>query len=129
MHRPIIDWDKNEKRNTVGSFENHIFLATKKLIATRNSLTILSDVKNTTWMPPHNIHIAGFVRSFENKKLYCVFNYKDTASYLTWYAFKEHGERPPKLLDHWTGQVHKVGNDHEYFVLDPYSFALLEAVD
>ena len=129
MHRPIIDWDKNEKRNTVGSVENHIFLATKKIIATRKSLTMLCDLKNTTWMPPHNIHIAGFVRSFENKKLYCVFNYKDTASYLTWYAFKEHGERPSKLLDHWTGQAHKVGNDHEYFVLDAYSFALLEAVD
>jgi len=129
MHRPIIDWDKNEKRNTLGSFENHIFLATKKLIATRKSLALLADVKNTKWMPAHNIHIAGFVRSHENKKLYCIFNYKDTASYLTWYAFKEHGERPSKLLDHWTGQAHKVGNDHEYFVLAPYSFAVLEAVD
>lgn len=128
MHRPIVHWDKNEKRNEVGSYENTIFTATKKMIALRGSLSIVSDLKNMNWMPPHNIHIAGFVRTHENKKLYCVFNYKNTASYLTWYAFKEQGERPSVLHDHWTGKDFKVGNDHEHFVLAPYSFAILETI-
>ena len=129
MHRPIIDWNKNEKRNEVGSYENTIFTATKKMIALRKSLAILSDLKNMNWMPPHNIHIAGFVRTLKNKKLYCVFNYKNAASFLTWYAFKEQGERPSVLHDHWTGQDFKVGNDHEHFVLAPYSFAILETTE
>ena len=125
MHRPIMNWDKNEKRNSKGSFENRIFNDTKKIIATRKSLDVISDTKNITWMTPHNIHVAGFVRSKSNKKLYCLYNYNHTASFITWYAFKEHGERPSVLHDHWSGVDHKVGNDNEYFVLPPYSFALL----
>jgi len=127
MHRPIIDWNKNEKRHESGTFEHRIFSDTKKLIATRNALSVISDTKNTTWMTPHNIHVASFVRSNEHKKLYCLFNYKSTSSFVTWYAFKEHGERPAILHDHWTGKDFKVGNDNEYFVLPPYSFAILEA--
>ena len=128
MHRPIMNWDKNELRHQEGSFENTIFSNTQKLITTRKALDVMSDTKNVTWMTPHNIHVAGFVRANENRKLYCLFNYKHTASYVTWYAFKEHGERPSVLHDHWSGQDFKVGNDNEYFVLPPYSFAILEAV-
>jgi amylosucrase len=128
MHRPIMNWKKNEQRNISGSFENRIFSDTKKLIATRKALSVISDTKNITWMTPHNIHVAGFVRSNEHKKLYFLFNYKHTASFITWYALKEHGERPSIVHDHWSGKAHKVGNDNEYFVLPPYSFAILEAV-
>ena len=128
MHRPVMNWDRNEKRKKAGSFEARIFSETKKLIATRNALAILSDLKNVNWMTPHNIHVASFIRSYDNKKLYCLFNYKNTASFITWYAFKEHGERPAQLKDHWTGLVHQVGNDNEYFVLPGYGFALLESI-
>jgi amylosucrase len=127
MHRPIMHWDKNEQRKSAGSFEHRIFSETKKLIATRKALDVMADTKNVTWMTPHNIHVAGFLRYKEDKKLYCLFNYKNTASFVTWFAFKEHGERPSTLHDHWTGQDFKVGNDNEYFVLPPYSFAILES--
>ena len=128
MHRPIMNWERNEKRKEANSFEQRIFSETKKLIATRKALEVMSDTKNVTWMTPHNIHVAGFVRANEKKKLYCLFNYKHTASFVTWYVFKEHGERPSVLHDHWTGQDFKVGNDNEYFVLPPYGFAILEAL-
>lgn len=128
MHRPIIDWNKNEKRKLEGSYEAVIFNETKKLIATRNKLEIFSDHKNVTWMTPHNIHVASFIRSMNDKRIYCLFNYKHTASFITWYAFKEHGERPTHLKDHWTGSTYQVGNDNEYFVLPGYGFALLEAI-
>ena len=128
MHRPIMHWERNEKRKDQTSFEFRIFNETKKLIATRNQLEMIRDTKNVTWMTPHNIHVAGFIRIGENKKLYCLFNYKNTASFVTWYAFKEHGERPSILHDHWSGNDYPVGNDNEYFVLLPYSFALLEAI-
>jgi amylosucrase len=128
MHRPVIDWNKNEKRKLEGSYEASIFNETKKLIATRNKLEIFSDHQNTTWMTPHNIHVASFIRFMNDKKIYCLFNYKNTASFITWYAFKEHGERPTHLKDHWTGSTHQVGNDNEYFVLPGYGFALLESI-
>ncbi len=129
MHRPIIDWNKNEQRQQKGTIEARIFNETKQLIQIRKSLPIVSDLKNVNWMTPHNIHVAGLIRSYENKKLFCLFNYKHTASFVTWFAFKEHGIRPAQLKDHWTGLTHHVGNDNEYFVLGGYQFAILEVID
>jgi amylosucrase len=128
MHRPIIDWNKNEQRKKKGSLEFRIFNETKQLIQIRKALPILSDFSNVTWMTPHNIHVAGFVRSLEDKKLFCLFNYQATDAYVTWYTFKEHGIRPAQLKDHWTGLTHNVGNDNEYFVLGAYQFAILEVI-
>ena len=129
MHRPIIDWNKNEQRKKKGSLEYRIFNATKQLIQIRKALPILSDFSNVTWMTPHNIHVASFIRSFEDKKLFCLFNYQPADSFVTWYTFKEHGIRPAQLKDHWTGLTHHVGNDNEYFILGAYEFAILEVID
>jgi amylosucrase len=129
MHRPMIDWTKNEKRKKKGSIEYRIFNETKQLIQIRKALPILSDFSNVTWMTPHNIHVAGFIRSFENKKLFCLFNYQPADSFITWYTFKEHGIRPAQLKDHWTGLTFNIGNDNEYFVLGAYQFAILEVID
>jgi amylosucrase len=129
MHRPMIDWNKNEQRKKKGSLEYRIFNETKQLIQIRKALPILSDLKNSTWMTPHNIHVAGFVRSFEDKKIFCLFNYQAADAYITWYTFKEHGIRPAQLKDHWTGLTHHVGNDNEHFVLGAYQFAILEVID
>ena len=129
MHRPIIDWNKNEQRKKKGSLEYRIFNATKQLIQIRKALPILSDFSNVTWMTPHNIHVASFIRSFEDKKLFCLFNYQPADSFVTWYTFKEHGIRPAQLKDHWTGLTFNVGNDNEYFVLGAYQFAIMEVID
>ncbi len=129
MHRPIIDWNKNEQRKKKGTEEYRIFNETKQLIQIRKALPILSDSSNITWMTPHNIHVASFIRSFEAKKLFCLFNYQAADAYVTWYTFKEHGIRPAQLKDHWTGLTHHVGNDNEHFILGAYQFAILEVID
>ncbi len=128
MHRPLINWQKNEKRFEAASVEERIFSGTKKLLQIRKSLPVLSDLKNLTWLSPHNIHVAGFVRSLGVQKVYGIFNFGSSASYLTWYAFKEHGKAPTSLRDHWTGKEYPVGMDHEYLILKPYGFHLFEAV-
>jgi amylosucrase len=56
-----------------------------------------------------------------------VFNFKNEASFLTWYAFKEKGDAPATLYDHWSGETLTVGADNEFLVLKPYEFRLLEA--
>jgi amylosucrase len=128
MHRPVIDWDKNERIHQKGTVEEKIFSATKKLISLRKKLPVIADLKNITWLTPHNIHVAGFLRSWEKDKLYCLFNFSNRISYVTWYAFKEHGPVPSELYDHWNEKKYTVGNDHDYFAMEPYSFCLLEAM-
>lgn len=126
MHRPVIRWEKNELRKVAGSVEQRIFSATQQLIQLRKSITAFSDQKNITWLTPHNIHVAGFIRHGEGKHYYCLFNFNNKAAYITWYLFKEHGFAPTEVHDCWTGKKQKVGPDHEYLVMEPYQFAVFE---
>ncbi len=81
-------------------------------------------------MMPHNIHVAGYIRTMPEKRLYCLFNFSPQHSALTWHAFKEHQyPAPTRLLDHWSETYFEIKNDDEYFDLDPYGFYLLETVD
>ncbi len=128
MHRPVIDWKKNSLIEKVGTVEEKIFSATRKLISLRKKLPIVADLANINWLAPHNIHVAGFVRTEDEKKLYCLFNFSSKESYVTWYAFKQHGKPAVKLYDHWKEERHEVRGDHEYLVMGAYSFCLLEVV-
>ena len=129
MHRPIINWKKNENIHKMGTVEEKVFSGTKKLIALRSQLDVVADKKNRTWLTPHNVHVAAYLRAFGDKRLYCVFNFHAAAAYITWFAFKEHGLVPKKLFDHWSGKTFDVGFDNEYLILEPYVFYLLEPVE
>lgn len=126
MHRPVIDWNKNKKAKEKGTTEEIIFSATKKLLSIRGQLQVVADHSNLVWLTPHNVHIAGYLRQKDAQRLFCVFNFSNQTAFLTWYAFKEKGNPPVTLYDHWTKKTYEVGQDHEFFVLPPYGFALLE---
>ena len=126
MHRPLIDWKKNKKLEKEGTVEQIIFDATKHLFSIRNQLPVVADHSNLIWLTPHNIHIAGYVRQNDEQRLFCVFNFSNSSSFLTWFAFKEKGTAPQTFYDHWSGKTYEVGADHEFLVMAPYSFMLLE---
>jgi amylosucrase len=126
MHRPVIDWKKNKRIDEEGTVEERMFSGTKRLISIRKQLEMVSDLKNLTWLPPHNIHVAGYLRTHNDSKLYCVFNFSAQPAYLTWFAFKQHGKVAEKLFDHWSGNEFNIGYDHEYLIIEPYGFYLLE---
>ncbi len=128
MHRPLIDWLKNDKIYIPGSPEQKIFDGTKRLIALRRSNIAFSDYNNLSWLKPHNIHIAGFIRSFNEQRIFCLFNYSNAPAWLTWYAFKEKYPVPTRLYDHWEGKYYEVGADDTYFIAEPYRFYILEPV-
>ncbi len=126
MQRPLIDWKKNKKIEKEGTTEQMIFSSTKKLLNIRKKLPVVADHSNLTWLTPHNFHVAAYLRHQEEQRLYCVFNFSSEPSYLTWFAFKEKGNAPVKLYDHWSGKTHEVGEDDEFLILPPYGFCLLE---
>lgn len=126
MHRPVINWDKNKNIDVQGTIEHRIFSSTQKLLSIRKKLDVIADLNNLTWLTPHNIHVAGYLRAWDDKRVYCLFNFSAQLQYLTWYAFKEHGMTPVQLFDHWEEKEYSVGQDHEYFVLQPYGFYILE---
>jgi amylosucrase len=127
MHRPIIDWKKNELYKKKNSVEAKIFKATQQLIALRKQLEVVADYNNIKWLTPHNTHVAGFMRSLNGKKLFCLFNYSNAAAYITWYIFKEQGVTG-KLYNHYTKETLTLGHDNEYLVLKAYEFCIIEAI-
>jgi amylosucrase len=127
MHRPVIHWEKIKQIDIIGSPEEQIFSGTRRLLQIRKKQPTLADLHNLVWLTPHNIHVAAFIRYSGEKKLYGLFNFSSEKAFVTWYIFKEHGTPPQRLFDHWKEQYHKVGKDQEYFILEPYSFCLMEA--
>jgi len=126
MHRPVIDWEKNSRIEEEGTIESKIFKGTQRLIGIRKSLPVVADHKNISWLHPYNIHVAGYLRTLDDAKLYCVFNFNKEASYLSWAAFKQHGPTANELYDHWQNKTYTVGFDNEHLILEPYGFCLLE---
>ena len=124
IHRPVIDWDKWEAGENADG--KRIFAATQHLIQIRKKLPAITDAGNLSWLTPHNIHVAGFIRENADQQVYCLFNFSQRSAYLTWYAFKEKGKPITRLYDHWTEQTITVGFDHDYFILKPYGFHILE---
>lgn len=129
MHRPIMDWKRNDKRKKKGSIENTIFTATQKMISVRKSNPIFADKSNIRWMTPHNIHVASFVRYDEGRKVYCLLNYSSQNAYLTWFTFKEQGEKTGSTIHEiWSEQNYIIGGDDQYLILLPYQFMILEVI-
>jgi amylosucrase len=126
MHRPVIDWQKNENIEVEGTTEHAVFSATQRLLFLRSKLPMVADYSNLEWLPIHNIHVAGYIRALNGRKLFCVFNFSGQAAFLTWFAFKEKGNTPASLYDHWGSETLTIGNNDEYLVLPPYGFYLLE---
>lgn len=128
MHRPIINWEKNSRVDLSGTIENKVFSSMQKIIAIRKKLNVVADHSNLTWLTPHNIHVAGYLRTDGEKKFYCICNFSDATTYLTWYAFKEHGNSSNKLYDYWSEKEFIIGYDHEHLIIEPYQFYLFESV-
>jgi amylosucrase len=126
LNRPLINWEKNAKVKVDGTVEHMVFSRTQKLISIRSKIKILGDYSNLTWLSPHNKHIAAYQRSYDGQRFYGVFNFSSEPAGLTWYAFREKGERAMQMVDYWSGKVYSVGGDNEFLHLEPYDFCLLQ---
>jgi amylosucrase len=126
MHRPVIDWNKNKRIDEAGSIEQRIFLGTQHLLSLRKKISVVADHSNITWLTPHNVHVAAYMRDYDGRRMFFVFNFCADVVYLTWFAFKEKNPAPVRLYDHWSKQYLTVGGDHEYLIMEPYTFYVLE---
>ncbi len=127
MHRPVMDWDRIQQITIRGTTEERIFSGTQKLLQIRRRLPALADLGNLIWLTPQSNHVASFMRIGLAQKLYGLFNFSKEKVFISWYIFKEYGDPPTKLFDHWNRVRYEVGADQEYLMLDPYAFCLMEA--
>jgi amylosucrase len=129
MHRPIIDWNKNDEINFKNDASKKVFEGTQKLLQLRKHLTILCDTEKIYWLNNYNDHICGYVHTKKTEKLICLFNFSNEDAWLTWFAFKETGcAFNQTLVNSWNNKQITIGRDDEYFVLKPYEFAFFSTV-
>ncbi|MFN4312654.1 MAG: amylosucrase [Chitinophagaceae bacterium] len=126
MHRPTIDWEKNNRRNISGSIEQKIFEGTARLAKIRRSLPVLADHSNIEWLSPFNRHIAGFVRSLGQERLFAFFNFHGRPQGINWNVIAEKFTLPEQFFDHWSEKTWRPANARQPLLLDPYSFVLLD---
>ena len=126
MHRPLLDWEKVNRRKTEGTLEYEIFEGLRRMLQLRKNQEVFSDLSNASWMPLHNRHVAGLVRRKGAERRYCLYNFSDAPAGLTWYAFREQGETAHTLYDQWTDTTWTIGPDQEHLVIPAYGFCLLE---
>ncbi len=62
VHRPSIDWEKEERRNTPGTVEYGIFSALKRMIAVRKEIEVFADFNNRELIEVENPHLFVFGR-------------------------------------------------------------------
>jgi amylosucrase len=124
MHRPQIK--QEHQKLATGPEQQIIFTGTQKLLSIRKKLPALSDHNNISWLTTHNIHVAGFVRELADQKVFCIFNFSDKVTWLSWRAFKEKGAIGKILFDHWSNKDYAIGDDDEFLELIPYQFFIFE---
>ncbi len=62
MHRPLIDWDKADRRHQSGTVEYRIFSALKRMIAVRREISVFADFNNRELIDAGNPHLFVFER-------------------------------------------------------------------
>ncbi|MBU0654400.1 MAG: alpha-amylase [Gammaproteobacteria bacterium] len=84
-HRPRINWDRAELRNTPGSIEYRLFTALKKMISVRKEVTAFADFNNRELLDVGNPHLFVFAR-FEHlqpsRRVLVVANFDNSPQHL-----------------------------------------------
>lgn len=130
MHRPLIDWDKNARTSQPGTIEHRVYAGTQRLLSLRRKLPVLSDRKNTHWLPVYSPQIAAFTRNNPFTRMYCLFNYSADPVQFAWHSLRDPGHAPTgRLYDHWSQEIFSPGSGESFLEFAPYGFFIFEEVE
>ena len=85
VHRPSIDWEKAELRNTPGTIQSEIFIALKRMIAVRKEIEVFADFNNRELFEVNNPHLFVFGRYHvqqPNEQVLVVANFSNKPQHL-----------------------------------------------
>jgi len=107
IHRPSIDWDKAERRNTPGTVEYEIFSALKRMIAVRKEIDVFADFNNRELLEVENPHLFVFGRYHlqkQTKQVLVVANFSDKPQHLNLEDLGRWGTQYRSLVDLYRGE-------------------------
>ncbi|MEM9984438.1 MAG: amylosucrase, partial [Bacteroidota bacterium] len=105
MHRPIIDWQRMERRNQAGAIEYQIFEAIQRLIAIRKASPEFSDHNRLSIEESGHPNLFCFLRwNLEGARSLCVSNFSALPQRLSLAILHRCGFNPQQLFDKCTGR-------------------------
>ena len=129
MHRPTFDWEKAELRNKIGSVENRIFQALKKMIAVRKEVAAFADFNNRELRDTNNPHLFAFCRvnpQQASDRVLVVGNFDAHPQHMELDDLLQSGfVQYSQLYDLYTGESPAMFNNA--LVIPPYRFYWLQA--
>jgi amylosucrase len=123
-HRPRINWEKAELRNTPGTIEHRLFSALKKMIAVRKEISAFADFNNRELLDVGNPHLFVFAR-FEydqpTSRILIVANFDSDPQHLNLEDISRKAYfRNGAIRDLYSGDKPAMFNDD--LVIPPYRF-------
>ncbi|MGM0509309.1 MAG: amylosucrase, partial [Fusobacteriota bacterium] len=115
MHRPIMDWDKAQKRKKEGTIENKIFTEIKKLIDIKKDLKEFDGVNDYQLYNVDNSGIFSFLRKRDEEKTLVLMNFSDNMEYINKDLLKRVGFNEDEIYDA-TGK--NIKRDDQNLILD-----------
>ncbi len=128
MHRPVIDWQKNERIVWEGGPEHRIYTGTERLLAIRKRLSMVADTNNLTWAYTQNNAVAAYYRSGKRGGLYALFNFSNAHTFMPFSRLSLHELIDGEWYDHWQGKIMTV-DEGKVLGFEPYQFYLLELAE
>lgn len=129
IHRPVIDWDKAERRHRKGTPEQRLFEGISKMIAVRKNTPAFADFNNRELIHTGNPHLFVFMRSnpFQmGDHVLVVGNFDASPQSLN---LADLGHRAyleyDRLRDLYTGEAPNLFNDQ--LVIPPFRFYWLSS--
>lgn len=124
VHRPTIDWQQAEERNTPGTVEHEIFSSLKRMISVRKETNVFEDFNNRELFEVENPHLFVFSRYSIVKpaeKVLVVSNFSDKPQKLDLdEIYGDHRPQSPQLVDLCSGCSPDLFNNA--LVIPAYSF-------
>ncbi len=123
VHRPSIDWDKADKRNTVGTVEYKIFSALKRMVAVRKEIEVFADFNNRELIEVENPHLFVFGRYHlqkPNERVLVVSNFSNKPQHLNLDDLGGWGAQYRLMTDLYRGETPDIFKNS--LVIPPFSF-------
>jgi amylosucrase len=123
MHRPIMDWNKAQKRNQK-SVESIIFNRLKEMIKVRKELIEFDGVNDYELYNTENSHIFSFLRQRDEEKTLVLMNFSDEVEYINKSLIKKVGFNEIKNLE-----GNKFKENKESIIMNPYEFYWIKGIN
>jgi amylosucrase len=128
VHRPSIDWEKADLRNTPGSVEYEIFIALKRMIAVRKEIEVFADFNNRELIEVENPHLFVFGRYHlqqPNEQVLVVGNFSNKPQHLNLEDLGSWKSQYRSMVDLYRGENPDIFKNS--LVIPGYSFYWLSA--